>query len=149
MKKKIIIVSLIGMLLLVGTLASAGLLDDLYDSIKSKVSSENKQVIKTAIGNTSLENVKITHRKNADTIIWGAYVKNVINTHDNTLSRYWMNCTVMNEITDECETAVRIDYTLSESMETIAQDISGRLNAFAESTKPEYDDTIILTVDLD
>ncbi len=149
MKKKIIIGLLVGMFLIIGTLASAGLLDDLYDSIKSKVSLDNKQIIKIAINNTEGEKVVITHKKNADKIIWGAYVPNVINTQDNVLQRYWMNCTITNGTTGECETEIRINYTLSESMETISNDVSNRLNAFAESIKPEYDNVSTIIVDLD
>ncbi len=150
MKKKIIIILSVIFIITILSLAQAGILSDMFNSIKSQISSEDKQVLRDVINNSNLEKVDITYSFTDDEIKWGAYVPNVMNTQDNVLQRYWMNCTVKNETTGACETEVRIEYTKQESADMISTIIANKLSAYAQSIGEEIEFSIpeIEVVDL-
>ncbi|KKM83878.1 hypothetical protein LCGC14_1304880 [marine sediment metagenome] len=137
MRKKIVIIASVMFMVTILTLAQAGVLENMFNSIKEQISPENKQILKDAIGNSTLPKLNVSYSFTSDEVKWGAYIPNVINTQDNIHQRYWMNCTVMNETTGSCETEVRVDYSKQESADIIADIIAERLNDYAESIKSE------------
>lgn len=150
MKKKILIVGSIFFVVTILTLAQAGILENMFSSIKNQISIEDKQTLKDVIGNNTLPKLDITYSYTDDEIKWGGFIPDIINSQDNVLKRYWMNCTVTNETTGECETEVRINYTKQESADTISTIIADRLSAYAQSVESEtnFSEVKIEEVDL-
>ncbi len=137
MKKQILIIASVFFVVTILTLAQAGVLSNMFNSIREQISSEDKQILKDAIGNSTLPKLSITYSFTDDEIKWGAYVPNVMNSQDNILQRYWVNCTLTNETTGDCQTEVRIDYSKQESADTIAEIVSTRLSDYAQSINSE------------
>ena len=111
------------------------MLKDLFHSVKDKVSPEDKQTLKEIIGKENLPNAEITYSYTTDEVKWGVYIPNVMNSQDNVLKRYYMNCTLYNETTSECEQEERIDYSKQELADMITDKIAKRLSDYAQASK--------------
>jgi len=150
MKRKILIIAGIFFTILILTLAQAGILSNLFHSVKDKISPEDKQTLKEIIGKENLPNADITYSYTADEIKWGVYIPNVMNSQDNILKRYYMNCTLYNETTNECEHKERIDYTKQELADMITTKIANKLTAYIQSSDElEFGETEVEIVSLE
>lgn len=137
MKKKIIIIVGAFFMIALLTMAQAGLLSNLFDSIKTKINPENKQILKDEIGVGKLPNINITYSYSDDEVKWSVYIPNIMNSQDNILLRYKINCIDYDYDEFECITSVRTNYTKNELADQISDEIAKRLNAYAESIKPD------------
>ena len=135
-KKLIIIVGAFFMITLL-TFAQAGLLSNLFSSIKQKIDPENKQILKDQIGIENFPDANITYSYSKNEVKWGVYIPNIMNSQDNILKRDYINCTSFNETTFECYTLGRFNYTKNELANQISNEIALRLNKYAESIKPD------------
>jgi len=149
MKKRIMIIAGVFFVITILTLAQAGALSNFFSSIKEQISSEDKQTLKDTIGESTLPKLNITYSLTDDEIKWGAYIPNIINSQDNIHQRYWMNCTLINQTSGNCQTQVRIDYTKQESADIISTIIAERLSNHAQSIDNEINFSVVEIEEVD
>ncbi len=88
-----------------------------------------------AVSGASKINISINLDCSVDECKWSASQAGLINTRDNVMPTYRMNCTVTNQTTNECITEVRIDYTTNELLDQAQAQIKTRLENYADATR--------------
>ena len=77
-----------------------------------------------------------------DYCIWSAVQKDIINSKDNKIQKYYMECLEFDEELGECTNENRVDYTDTEIKDKVADAVASKLSNYAkaEISRDNYED---------